>query len=639
MKKLVDLLNAYNRSYHSDDTSVVSDAEYDALYKQLVAMEAADPESVLPDSPTHYVGYAPKKEFVKGTHKTPMLSLSNAFTTDDIEQFVTTTGADMYLAEPKYDGLAVGLVYDGGKLVGALTRGDGVVGEDVYLNVCTIKSIPKRIPFLGYVEVRGEVLVYKDEFKRINELQERAGEKLFANARNLAAGSLRQLDHNVTARRNLSFMAYNLLAGDLSLDTQADRVSTLQQWGFPVSPVTLVSAKEIGLYYDGLHSRRTTLPYDIDGCVFKVNDLGLQEQLGFISRSPRFAIAYKFPAEEVTTKLLDIVMQVGRTGVLTPVAVLDPVFVGGVTVSQATLHNLDMICKKDLRVGDTVLVRRAGDVIPEVVKPVLELRTGDERIYSAPHVCPVCASDVIVQDGFASCTGGRKCSGQVKQSIIHFVDKIGMAGLGDQLISALVDGGVLKDASDIFALVPGDLISHARVGVKLEQKLLGVIEDRKRVELDKFISALGILHVGDTTAKSLAKHYKTFDAFMSATCVHSVVGVGEATAAAVQEYLSDGENIRMLQRMFTLGVQPISVEVVTSGIFAKKTVVLTGTLNSMGRTEAAKIIEGLGGKISSSVSKNTDLLVAGVEAGSKLTKAQNLGISIIDEQEFLQLIK
>ena len=638
IKSLVATLNAHNRNYHREDAPVISDAEYDVLYRNLVELEQQHPELVQPDSPTHYVGYAAKTEFTKGEHKVPMLSLTNAFTDNDMDAFFANTGDVELLAEPKYDGLAVNLIYDGGKLVGALTRGDGMIGEDVFLNVCTIPSVPKRIPLNDLIEVRGEIVVYRADFDALNAEQEAKGEKRFANPRNLAAGSLRQLDHNVTAKRRLTFIAYNIGYTTETFLTQAERIERLLSWGFLASPVTLVNRSTMKAYYDDLQSRRKSLDYDIDGCVFKVNDLALQKSLGFISKAPKFAIAYKFPAEEVATKLLDIVVQVGRSGVLTPVAILEPVYVGGVTVSQATLHNADMIAKKDVRIGDTVLVRRAGDVIPEVVKPLVELRTGEERVYTVPQHCPVCDSAVEVQDSSARCTGGVACSAQVKQALIHFAVKMGMDGLGDQLVYALVDAGVLRTFSDLYKLEKGSLVGACRVGVKLEHKLLSVIDKSKTVKLEKFISALGIAHVGDTTAKCLAQYFKTLESFLDAVDFTGVEGIGEVTATAIKQYLSDTVLRADIETMRSLGVQPEPVATTASGgVLQGEVVVLTGTLETMKRSEASQLVERLGGTVGSSVTKNTTIVVAGADAGSKLSKAKTLGIRVISESDFLAL--
>ncbi|MCX7628130.1 MAG: NAD-dependent DNA ligase LigA [Methylophilaceae bacterium] len=652
----------HNYLYYVLDAPEISDAEFDRLFRELQDLEAQYPDLVTADSPTQRVGGHPAREFSSVTHRVPMLSLNNAFTEAEVAAFDRRVrealGLDVveYAVEPKFDGLAISLSYEKGLLVQAATRGDGYVGEDVTANVRTIRAIPMRLngadpPAL--LEIRGEVLMLKADFERLNRQQQAHGEKLFANPRNAAAGSLRQLDPRITAGRPLSFFAYGVgaHAGMPPCTAHSELMDYLERLHLPVARERRVVRGLEGLlaYYRSIGAQRDALPYDIDGVVYKVNDLGSQEELGFVSRAPRFAVAHKFPAQEALTVVEAIDVQVGRTGALTPVARLRPVLVGGVTVTNATLHNQDEITRKDIRVGDTVSVRRAGDVIPEVVRVLPERRPADARPYdllaAIGHVCPVCGSRVVRQEdeAVARCTGGLYCAAQRKQAILHFASRRAMdiEGLGEKLVDQLVDGGIVRTLADIYCLDVPVLAGLDRMGEKSAQNLVRAIAQSRHTTLARFIYALGIRNVGEATAKDLARFFGSFDKLAEADMetLQRVPEVGPVVAASIVNFFAEPHNREVIAQLRAHGVTweeggPEG----QGGALAGKTLVLTGTLPSMTREEARELIEAAGGKVAGSVSKKTDYVVAGSEAGSKLAKAQALGIPVIDERGLMQLL-
>lgn len=644
-------IEQHNYRYYVLDAPTIPDAEYDRLFRELLALEAEHPELVSPDSPTQRVGAAPLPEFGQVTHSVPMLSLGNAFADEDAENFDRRCREGLgreavdYAVEPKFDGLAITLRYVDRWLVVGATRGDGYTGEDVTANLRTVRAIPLHLPQSApsQVEVRGEVLMYKRDFARLNERQREAGDKEFANPRNAAAGSLRQLDSRITAQRPLRFFAYGVASIESlpHITTHAALMDALSQWGFPVSPDRAVVRGAAGLleFYRRIGDKRASLPYEIDGVVYKVNALEDQRTLGFVSRAPRFAIAHKFPAEEAITELIDIDVQVGRTGAITPVARLKPVFVGGVTVTNATLHNEDEIRRKDVRIGDTVIVRRAGDVIPEVVGAVAEKRTGTERFFVMPTACPVCGSHVerAEDEAVARCTGGLYCPAQRKQALLHFASRRAMdiEGLGDKLVEQLVDAAVVKTPADLYKLGISALASLERMADKSASNLVEAIDKSRHTTLARFVFALGIRNVGEATAKDLARHFGKLDALMDAdeARLQQVPDVGPVVARSIAQFFAEPHNREVVEQLRAAGVSfpEHEGEVVVSGALTGKVFVLTGTLPSLSRDEARALIEEQGGKVSGSVSKKTDYVVAGAEAGSKLERAQELGVAVIDE--------
>lgn len=640
---------------------LVPDAEYDRLFRELVELEARYPELVTPDSPTQRVGGKPAPEFAEVRHEVPMLSLNNAYTDEEVFAFdrrcreLLGVERIRYACEPKFDGLAISLIYRDGLFTLGATRGDGFTGEDVTANLRTLRSIPLRLrletpPTL--LEVRGEVLMTREDFKRLNEAQLRAGEKTFVNPRNAAAGSLRQLDPRVTAKRPLCFYAYQLvrLEGRPWPETHSEALSLLQQWGFPLSDARTLAEGVDGLlaYYRRMEIERDRLPFDIDGVVYKVDDLAAQQRLGTIARAPRWAIAHKFPPQEEITRLIGIEVQVGRTGALTPVARLEPVFVGGVTVTNATLHNEDFIREKDIRIGDWVVVRRAGEVIPEIVKVLTERRDGGERSFVMPEHCPVCGSAVArdPDEAAAYCTGGMYCPAQRKRALEHFASRLAMdiEGLGEKLIEQLVDLGWVETPADLYdpEKIDADrLASLPRMGEKSAAKLMAAIERSKKTTLARFIYALGIRHVGEATAKLLAGHFGSLDALMNARLdeLTAIEGIGPVVAQSIRDFFDEPHNRQVIERLRRLGVHwEESTPAKKSRALAGLTFVLTGTLPRMSREEAKALIEAHGGKVSSSVSKKTDYVVAGSEAGSKLQRALELGVPVIDEDTLERLI-
>ena len=660
---LRDQINEHLHRYHVLDQPSISDALYDELYNRLIAIEALHPELVTLDSPTQRVGAKPLDSFAEVTHRLPMLSLGNAFADADIVGFDKRCRAQLadvsegteieYACEPKFDGLAVSLTYVDGLFVRGATRGDGAVGEDVTQNLRTLRSIPLKIDTNAkLLEVRGEVLMQRHDFEALNLRQAAKGEKIFVNPRNAAAGALRQLDARLTADRPLSFFAYGIGATEdiLLPATHSQVIDMLSDLHFPVSEARGVVRGVAGLleYYRRIGEARAGLPFDIDGVVYKVNDLRLQEQLGFVSRAPRFAIAHKFPAEEATTVLLGIDVQVGRTGAITPVARLKPVFVGGTTVSNATLHNEDELRRKDLKIGDTVVVRRAGDVIPEVASVVLAYRPVDAVGFVMPTRCPECNSAIVRLEGeaVARCTGGLYCPAQRKQALLHFAQRRAMdiEGLGDKLVDQLVEHNLVHTPADLYRLGLVALANLPRMAEKSAQNLLDGIAKSKATTLARFLFALGVRHVGEATAKELAKYFGSVDRVMDASIEQllTVNDVGPVVAQSIRQFFDEPHNREVVEQLRACGIQWLEADGIAAAVsnspFAGKTVVLTGTLSAMSRDDAKDKLELVGAKISGSVSKKTDFVVAGAEAGSKLEKAQELGVAVLDEAQFLQML-
>ncbi len=657
-------LNRHGHAYYVLDNPSIPDAEYDQLFRELQALEEAHPELQSPDSPTQRVGGAPLPEFSQVQHDVPMLSINNGFSDEDIVNFDRRAREGLerdehaapldYACELKFDGLAINLRYEHGVLVQAATRGDGTTGEDVTANIRTVRSIPLKlhgdqVPAL--IDVRGEVLMFKADFARLNQRQRDAGQKEFANPRNAAAGSLRQLDSKITAQRSLRFFAYGIgrLDGAPFPASHAQLLDWYQTLGIPVCNERAVVQGADGLlaFFAGIGAKRAQLPYDIDGVVYKINRVDQQQQLGFVSRAPRFALAHKFPAEEATTTVLGIDIQVGRTGALTPVARLAPVSVGGVTVTNATLHNEDEVRRKDIRIGDSVIVRRAGDVIPEVVANVPERRPVDAREFVMPSACPVCGSVVErpEEEAVARCSGGYiKCAAQRKGGLLHFVSRRAMdiEGLGEQLVEQLVDKGLVTTAADFYKLGLVVLAELDRMATRSAQNVLDALEKSKSTTLARFIYALGIRHVGESTAKALAKHFGKLDALLDANeeQILAVDDIGPVVAHSILTFLSDPLNRELIAQLRAAGVHWNETEPDHGPKpLAGKTFVLTGTLPTLKRDDAQAMIEAAGGKVSGSVSKKTSYVVAGEEAGSKLAKAEELGIPILDEEGLKQLLE
>ncbi len=652
----------YNYRYHVLDDPSVPDAVYDQLYRELVELEARHPDLIVPDSPTQRVGAAPVSGFAEVQHGTPMLSLDNAFTAEDIESFdrrvrerLKTEDELQYSAEPKLDGAAINLWFENGELVRAATRGDGTIGEDVTHNIRTIRSVPLRLrggSAPARLEVRGEIFMPREGFRRLNEAAARAGEKQFANARNAAAGSLRQLDPRLTASRPLALFAYGIgtHSGGSVPERHSEVLSQLRDWGFPVAQETAVVTGVAGClaYYEKMLEKRSRLAYDTDGVVYKVDDLGLQSRLGTVARAPRWAVAHKFPAEEQLTVVEAVEFQVGRTGVLTPVARLQPVFVGGATVSNATLHNLGELHRKDVRPGDTVIVRRAGDVIPEVVAVVIERRPSRTSPVKAPGKCPVCGSAVLRVEGEAAlrCTGGLVCPAQRKESLRHFASRRAMNidGLGSQLIEQLVDHSLVTTPGDLFRLEATQLMELDRMGERSAAKLLAAIEKSKATTLERFLYGLGIPEVGEATSKALTRHFVRLDALMAAKEdeLEQMEDVGPVMAEQITAFFGEPHNRNVIGELRNLGVswdETAAPSAAVSGPLRGKTFVLTGTMATMTRDEAKARIEALGGKVTNSVTAKTSYLVVGDSPGSKLAKAEKLGVEAVDEGQFQRLLK
>jgi DNA ligase (NAD+) len=674
---LREIIEHHSHAYYVQDAPTIPDAEYDLLFRELQALEAAHPELLTPDSPTQRVGGKPLSVFGQVNHVVPMLSLNNAFSLDELAAFdrrcregLAQTVID-YACEPKFDGLAISLRYEKGVFVQGATRGDGTTGEDVTQNLRTVRNIPLRLmgkTIPPRLDVRGEVLMLRADFAKLNERQRARGEKEFVNPRNAAAGSLRQLDAKMTAQRPLQFFAYGV--ADVSVIQEADLLhgvspaptfhdevmNRLAGWGFTLADERMVMRGAAGLaaYYAEMATARAQLPYDIDGVVYKVNDLASQVKLGFVSRAPRFAIAHKFPAEEALTTVESIEVQVGRTGALTPVARLAPVFVGGVTVTNATLHNEAEAQRKDVRVGDTVSVRRAGDVIPEVVAVVLEKRPmltahGNAPLhppFALPRHCPVCGSAVekLEDEAIARCTGGLFCPAQRKQALLHFASRraIDIDGLGEKIVEQLVDHAIVKTPADLYKLGLAGLASLQRMAEKSAANILAAIEKSKHTTLARFIFALGIRNVGEATAKDLSRYFGNLDALMQANedQLQQVPDVGPVVAASIARFFAERHNIEVIEQLRAAGVHWAEGEpmALAAAPLAGKTFVLTGTLPSLSREAAKEMIEAQGGKVAGSVSRKTDYVVAGEDAGSKLVKAQELGITLLTEDQLKELL-
>ena len=672
LEQLKQLIHDHDHRYYVLDEPSIPDAEYDRLFKELQALEAKHPELITPDSPTQRVGGGVLDQFASVRHAVPMLSIRTETDTEasGAHNFDARVRRELglddsappveYVAEPKFDGLAMSLRYERGLLVQAATRGDGEMGEDVTQNIRTIGQIPLRLPpdVPPVLEVRGEVYMRRADFEALNEKQRAKGLKTFVNTRNAAAGAVRQLDSSMAAQRPLSFFAYGLgevtpaQAGGPSFATHHEMLQTLKIWGFPVSVGVSIAygASDLVAYYQTIGAQRDALPYDIDGVVYKVNSLALQRRMGFVTREPRWAVAHKFPAQEQLTVVLGIDVQVGRTGKLTPVAKLAPVFVGGVTVTNATLHNEDEARRKDVRVGDTVIVRRAGDVIPEVVGVVLpttEAAVAQRgEAFTMPRVCPVCGSAAVREEGEADyrCTGGLFCSAQRKQAILHFAQRraVEVEGLGEKLVDQLVDANVIRTLPDLYRLGLSALAALDRMADKSAQNIVEALEKSKQTTLPRFLFGLGIRHVGEATAKELVRHFGKLDAIMDATeeQLLQVNDVGPIVAKSLRLFFDQPHNREVVEQLRACGVTwpegpPAPV---TPQPLSGKTFVITGTLPTLSRDEAKALIEAAGGKVAGSVSKKTSYVVAGTEAGSKLTKAQELGVAVLDEAGLQELL-
>ncbi len=672
--QLQELLHQHAHRYYVLDEPSIPDAEYDKLFRELLALEEKHPELLTPGSPTQRVGGKPLDGFAKVRHQVPMLSIR---TETDIEAsgarnfdarvrkelgLVESDPPVEYVAELKFDGLALSLRYENGVLVQAATRGDGEIGEDVTQNIRTIGQIPLRLPKDApqVLEVRGEVYIRRDDFETLNELQREKiakgarGEKTFVNPRNAAAGAVRQLDPAIARQRPLSFFAYGwgevtpVEQGGPAFPTHFEALLTLRSWGFPVSARTqaALGPDELVAYHQSVGKERDSLPFDIDGVVYKVNSLVLQRQLGFVSREPRWAVAHKYPAQEQLTTVQAIEVQVGRTGKLTPVAKLAPVFVGGVTVTNATLHNEDEVLRKDVRVGDTVIVRRAGDVIPEVVSVLAEKRVPGASIFRMPAKCPVCGSDAVRQEGEANhrCTGGLFCGAQRKQAILHFAQRraVDIEGLGEKLVDQLVDAGVIKTLPDLYRLGLTALSSLDRMADKSAQNVLAALEQSKHTSLPRFLYGLGIRHAGEATAKDLARHFGELDAIIDASLEQllEVPDVGPIVAESIHTFFLQPHNREVVEQLRACGVTWEEGEPAARAPkpLAGKTIVLTGTLPTLSRDQAKDMLEAAGAKVAGSVSKKTDYVVAGAEAGSKLDKARELGVTVLDEEGLKELL-
>jgi DNA ligase (NAD+) len=658
--QLRETINQYNREYYLEDSPSVPDAEYDRLFHELKRLEQEHPELLTPDSPTQRVGAAPLDKFQQSKHLQPMLSLDNIFAFEELQAFhkrildrLKQNISIDFVCEPKMDGTAVNLYYENGYLKTASTRGDGTTGEDITQNTKTIRAIPLKLQGSNHpqrIEIRGEVYMPLAAFEAINKHARETGSKEFANPRNAAAGSLRQLDSSITAKRNLSIFVYGIgYCNDESLgDTHAEILQKLGAWGLPVCPEvkTVESIEGCEAFYQNILNKRASLPYEIDGVVIKVNSLALQQELGYVSRAPRFATAYKFPAQEEMTVLNDVEFQVGRTGALTPVARLEPVHVGGVTVSNATLHNMDEIERKDVRIGDTVIVRRAGDVIPEVVSVVLNKRPSSAKAITMPTACPICHSEVFRAEGeaVARCTAGLFCRAQRKEALKHFASRKAMDvdGLGDKIIEQAVDLDLVHDPADLFDITLQQWAGMERMANKSAQNILDALQACKETTLPRFLFALGIREVGVTTAHNLAMYFKTLEALMTASFdeLVAVQDIGPIVAQHITHFFAEEHNRKVIKKLLAQGIHwpKIAAPAADSQPLAGKTFVITGTLASMSRDEAKEKLIALGAKVAGSVSKNTDYVVAGEKAGSKLQKAQGLGVEVLDEEALQNLL-
>ncbi|MCR8746128.1 NAD-dependent DNA ligase LigA [Romboutsia lituseburensis] len=655
MNELIDLINYHNEKYYNQDEPEISDFEYDNLIKELIKIEEENPELKRIDSPTNRVGGKPLDKFEQIVHKIPMLSLSNAYSGQDLRDFDKRV-RDMvnddveYVVEFKIDGLSVGLTYNDGVFEKGATRGDGVVGEDISKNLMTVKTIPLRIEEDKEIVVRGEVYICKENFNKINDQQEEAGLQLFANPRNLAAGSLRQLDSKLTAKRPLDIFIFNLEHGEnLEFKSHSESLEFLKSQGFKVSPNYKVCNKieEVIDYIEYWTQNRGNLDFEIDGMVIKVNNLKQREAMGYTAKSPRWAIAYKFPAEQKKTKIIDIIVEVGRTGTITPTAVLEPVRLAGTSVSRATLHNEDYIREKDIKINDIVLVQKAGDIIPQVVEVIKEERTGDELAFEMPKKCPVCSEPTVRLEGESAvkCIN-MSCPAQIRRGIIHFVsrDAMNIDGLGESIITLLLNEKIIEDVADLYSIKKEDVVNLERMGDKSANNLVKSIKKSKESDLWRLINGLGIKFVGVKGAKILAKNFDSVDSILKAS-IEDLVNLeefGEIMARSVIEFFKEEKNLNVIDKLKKAGVN-MSAEDDTNNdtpqIFEGMKIVLTGTLPTLKRNDAKEIIESRGGKATSSVSKSTTFVLAGEEAGSKLTKANELGIKVIDESQFIELVK
>ena len=651
--KLVALLNKYSYDYYVEDNPQISDTEYDTLYKQLEKFEQEYPEFILDNSPTQRVGDRVLDEFEKVIHKVPMLSLSNTFSIEDLRDFdsriskLSSDNSIEYICELKIDGLAISINYENGKLVSAATRGDGMVGENVTENIKTIFSIPKTLKTKKSFEVRGEVYLPKKSFELLNKEREENNEVLFANPRNAAAGSIRQLDSRITAKRRLSAFIYSVV-GDENINSQKMALTVAADLGLPVNPNFKIckTIDEVVDYIMYWEEHKQDLPYEIDGIVIKVNSYSLQEEIGSTQKSPRWATAYKFPEEELATKLLDIELSVGRTGIITPVAVLNPINISGSTVSKASLHNKDIIDELDIHIGDMIVVKKAGEIIPKVVRVVEELRLANSKKYVMPNICPSCKSKTFTKEGdpFTRCLN-PDCPEQNIRKIIHFASReaLNIEGLGDKVVATLYEKEIIKHTIDLFSLDRNKLVELERMGDKSVDNLLNAIENSKQSSLDKVIFALGILNVGKKAGKILAEYYKNLTNFSKATVdeLLKLPDIGLITAESIVDYLSNDNNLRFINELIEIGMNP-QYEIQdknTDNIFSGKTIVLTGKLIELTRNEAKEYLERFGAKVTDSVTSKTDYVIAGEKAGSKLAKAEQLGIQVLSEDEFIDIMK
>jgi DNA ligase (NAD+) len=657
VRELRAQISHHDHRYYVLDDPEISDAHYDRLLTELRELEERFPQLASPNSPTRRVAGAPAERFEKVVHQLPMLSLSNAFSEDEIREFDERVrkllGIDPvpYVCEPKLDGLAVELVYQEGVFRQGATRGDGTIGEDVTSNLKTVRSLPlqlrEELTPPRHLEVRGEVFIRKEDFQRLNEIREEAGEPVFANPRNAAAGSLRQLDPRITASRPLSLFIYEIgMAQGMPFQSHWQKLEHLKRLGLPINPrnrQALGLAQVRSAYQDFLNNRHA-LPYEVDGMVVKVDSEDQRRRLGQVSKSPRWAIAYKFPPEEEETRVEDIGVTVGRTGALTPVAYLAPVRIGGVTVSRATLHNENELRRKDVRIGDWVFVRRAGDVIPEIIKVITSRRTGAEREFQFPDTCPICGARAIrEEDGAITRCTGLACPAQLKGNVRHFASRAAMDidGLGEKLCDQLVGRGLVKNYADLYHLDMEKLLSVERMGEKSAQNVLGAIERSKRTTLRRFLYALGIRHVGEATARALAEHFRDVRGLYDASeeALMQVRDVGPAMASEIHAFFHEPQNRAVIEALLAAGVQPEAPQMAAGGPFAGKTVVMTGSLEALTREQAKEEIERRGGRIADSVSRRTDLVISGAGSGSKLKKAEQLGIKIVDESTFRKLLE
>ncbi|MFZ2396542.1 MAG: NAD-dependent DNA ligase LigA [Smithella sp.] len=661
LKRIAELRNIieyHNKRYYQQDSPEISDTEYDRLMRELQDLESHHPEEFSATSPTQRVGASPLAKFAPFNHPSPMFSLGNAFSNEEIIEFDNRikrlAGVDniSYIAEPKLDGLAVNLIYENGIFKQGATRGDGTTGEDVTQNLKTISSLPLKMkhtsnnPVPSFIEIRGEVYIEKEPFQKLNLRRIEDGEEPFANPRNAAAGSLRQLDSKVTARRPLNIFLYGIgNAKDISFSTHGEALQTLAGWGFPVNK-NIEQTRDINAgikYFERIGIMRESLPYEIDGIVLKVDDLALQKKLGNVSRNPRWALACKFPAAQATTVVKEILVGVGRMGTLTPVAIMEPVNVGGVMVSRATLHNEDEVIKKDVRVGDTVIIQRAGDVIPEVVRVIPEKRTGNEKKFKMPAKCPECGSEIVHFEGeVAHRCVNISCPAQLKEHIRHFASRgaIDIEGLGEKVSAQLFDARLIADPADLYFLKKEQLVALDRQAEKSAQNLIEAIGKSKNPPLDKFIYALGIRHVGERTAKLLAARFGSMENLIAAKQedLTAINEIGPEIAASIVEFFHERKNIDVMNKFSKAGVKPQKKEIDNNAPLQGKSFVFTGSMESMGRNDAKSIVENLGGSIHSSVTKKTTYVVAGSDPGSKLDKAKSSGVKIISEEEFLKLI-